>query len=225
VAGAPPIHFPGNIQGRHIRETGAKGCLLVTVDDRGQASAEFRPLDVFRWELCDVDATGADRPDEVAQRFAIELKKHLAAAEERPLAVRVRISGACRAHQPIAADPLRWNAELQSIAGEIGSGQVWIEKISRRTSLPRDIDVSALLDGPVGELAAYLEELQQNDELLAGLLAEIPELGSLQSRLPADIAEGVDALKLTDPAWVRAQFDDVREFLLHRLLAGTSEQP
>src|SRR5690606_10500725 len=49
AAGDPPIVFPGNLQGRHIRETGPKGCTLVTVDDRGRASCEFRPLDVLRW--------------------------------------------------------------------------------------------------------------------------------------------------------------------------------
>ena len=33
VDGIPWIVFPGNIQGRHIRETGAKGATLVTVED------------------------------------------------------------------------------------------------------------------------------------------------------------------------------------------------
>ena len=32
---AAPIEFPGNTQGRHIRESGPKGCLIVHIDDRG----------------------------------------------------------------------------------------------------------------------------------------------------------------------------------------------
>ncbi len=35
---APWVVFPGNIQGRHIRESGPKGCLLVKVDERGRAN-------------------------------------------------------------------------------------------------------------------------------------------------------------------------------------------
>src|SRR5690606_30287584 len=53
---SPPIWFSGNLQGRHPRETGAKGCLLVTVDDTGKAEVAFRPLDVFRWETLALDA-------------------------------------------------------------------------------------------------------------------------------------------------------------------------
>lgn len=218
-ADAPPIHFPGNLQGRHIRETGAKGCLLVTVDDRGDVSTEFRPLDVFRWEMCDVDAAAAERADDVVQRFAERLKEKVDAADGRPLAVRVDVHGACRAHQQLAAEPQRWNAELHSAAALVGGGHVWIEKIVRRTSLPVDVS-SDVLDGPMGELAAMIRDLQSDETQLAALIASIPELAALQSRLPAELSEGVDPLRLTDPAWVRSQLDEVREYLAHRLTSG-----
>ena len=55
----PWVAFPGNIQGRHIRETGPKGCLLVTVEDCDVVSVERRDLDVLRWHLCDIDVSGA----------------------------------------------------------------------------------------------------------------------------------------------------------------------
>ena len=45
----PWIVFPGNIQGRHIRETGAKGCMVVTVEDGEVVEATHRNLDVLRW--------------------------------------------------------------------------------------------------------------------------------------------------------------------------------
>ncbi len=57
----PPIVFPGNIQGRHIREAGVKGCQLVSVDDRGRPALEFVPLDVFRWHELTISAQGARR--------------------------------------------------------------------------------------------------------------------------------------------------------------------
>ena len=55
----PLIVFPGNIQGRHMRETGGRGCMLVTVDRGRVVAAEHRALDVMRWETCRVRAEGA----------------------------------------------------------------------------------------------------------------------------------------------------------------------
>jgi len=52
----PMIVFPGNIQGRHILESGAKGCMLVSADD--SVNMEFRPLDVIRWETVRIDSNG-----------------------------------------------------------------------------------------------------------------------------------------------------------------------
>nr|MBL0732180.1 DNA repair exonuclease [Desulfobacterales bacterium] len=51
----PPILFSGNIQGRHIREIGPKGCMLITVDESGRSKLEFKPLDVIRWAILKVD--------------------------------------------------------------------------------------------------------------------------------------------------------------------------
>ena len=43
----PWIVFPGNLQGRHVRETGAKGATLVTVEDRRVVS-----VDHASWTWC-----------------------------------------------------------------------------------------------------------------------------------------------------------------------------
>ena len=46
----PPVHYPGNLQGRNPRETGAKGGLLVDLGDPGHPVVEFRELSRVRWE-------------------------------------------------------------------------------------------------------------------------------------------------------------------------------
>ncbi len=55
--GETPIMFAGNIQGRNIREVGAKGCLLLTIDDQNRCTTEFRELDVVRWAQTTMDAS------------------------------------------------------------------------------------------------------------------------------------------------------------------------
>ncbi len=101
----PPIVFPGNIQGRHIRERGAKGCMVVTVDDAGAVNTQFEPLDVFRWELCNVPTDGAEDGDVMLERFAAQLKKITAENQEMPLGVRVIVQGITAAHQQLLGEP------------------------------------------------------------------------------------------------------------------------
>jgi DNA repair protein SbcD/Mre11 len=56
----PGIVFPGNIQGRHPQENGAKGCTLATVEDGAVTVVEHRAVDVLRCITLAVDADGAD---------------------------------------------------------------------------------------------------------------------------------------------------------------------
>ena len=46
----PPVHYPGNLQGRNPRETGAKGGLLVDLHNPGHPVVEFREFSRVRWE-------------------------------------------------------------------------------------------------------------------------------------------------------------------------------
>ena len=55
----PWIVFPGNPQGRHARETGAKGCSLVTVESGRVASVSHRETDVIRWAHLEVSVSDA----------------------------------------------------------------------------------------------------------------------------------------------------------------------
>lgn len=56
----PPIHYPGNTQGRNPRETGAKGGLLVDLDRRGVPRVEFLELGPIRWETLRLGALEED---------------------------------------------------------------------------------------------------------------------------------------------------------------------
>ncbi len=82
----PFIAFPGNIQGRHIRETGPKGCLLVSVDESHSCDVEFRPLDVVRWGLETVDVSEAVSVDDVLTQCSERIESAHETAEGRILA-------------------------------------------------------------------------------------------------------------------------------------------
>ncbi|HDL00838.1 MAG TPA: DNA repair exonuclease, partial [candidate division Zixibacteria bacterium] len=77
VSKDPWIVFPGCVQGRHIRETGAKGCVLVTVENGIVSEVEKIPFDVLRWTLCSVDLTAVTEVRDVLERVrkAIEIER------------------------------------------------------------------------------------------------------------------------------------------------------
>ncbi|MGR7000257.1 metallophosphoesterase family protein [Yinghuangia aomiensis] len=56
-AGDPWIVFPGNLQGRHARETGPKGATLITVGG-SDPDVRHHDLDAVRWEHLHVDVSG-----------------------------------------------------------------------------------------------------------------------------------------------------------------------
>ena len=68
VCEAPHVVFPGNIQGRTIRETGPKGAVIVTVEDGQVSSIDRLDLDVIRWLAVDIDCTDVPA-DSIAERM------------------------------------------------------------------------------------------------------------------------------------------------------------
>ena len=62
----PWIVYPGNIQGRNVRETGPKGAMRVVVEDGRVVSVSRVPLDAARWEHVRVEASDCDDEEEIS---------------------------------------------------------------------------------------------------------------------------------------------------------------
>jgi exonuclease SbcD len=215
----PMIVFPGNIQGRHIREAGPKGCMLVTVDDSGLASADFRPLDVVRWLSCDIDASGTASGYDVVDRIYERLKDHLQQSDNIPLVVRIEVSGACRAHNELMADPERWRNEIRSAALDLGAGRIWIEKVNILTRLLSESEAGKLAEGPVGELVSLLDEIRSDP----GRLQKLGEsMDDLLKKLPREVKHPHDGRALEDSEWLARALEGVRPLLLGRLMSKGS---
>lgn len=213
----PPVVFCGNIQGRHIREEGAKGCILVEIDARRRVTTEFRELDVFRWKCCTVDAAGAASTDELLQRAARSLDEALTEADGRPLAVRLEVAGRCAVHETLAASPQRWEQEFRSLARDVGDGRIWLEKVRWATAQPSNRPASPQAEGPIAELLHTIDDLQGDPARLAALAEE---LEPLRRQLPAELREGEGDIGLASPDAFREALDQVREMLLRELWAG-----
>ncbi|MBC7852509.1 MAG: DNA repair exonuclease, partial [Pirellulaceae bacterium] len=210
---SPLVAYPGNLQGRHIRETGAKGCLLVTVDDSHTVRTDFQALDVFRWEHCLVDATGAVDGDELLLRFQNAAALLNSQHDEMPLALRATFRGRCAAHAELARAPDTWVNQVRAKAMEVGGGNVWVEKVRLETAAEVEQQVASE-DGPLGELAELVREICDSPQLLDELYGE---LADLKGKLPPELAEGEGALKLADHDWLRRLVREAQPLLVGRL--------
>ena len=214
----PWIVFPGNLQGRHARETGPKGASLVTIEDGHIARVEHRACDVVRWELVVVDAAPAADAPEVVDLVRAELDRRAKDAGDRIVAARVVVTGATRANAAIRRDLDRFVNELRAAATDACSGSVWLEKVQVQTRSTFDLARVREEESAVGHLARRLDAIKKDDAEIAALASVLAEL---DKKLPAELREGDGALSLSDPATVKALVEEVESMLLPRLLEGT----
>lgn len=219
VSRDPWIVFPGNCQGRHIREAGPKGCTLVTVENAEVAAVEHRDLDVMRWSLCQIDVTDGDNLDDIYSHVGTGMQSVLDAAGGRPAAVRLILQGACPAHSALHADREHWLQEYRALATGLGGPGVWLEKLVLETT-PSVSDGGVLGGGDaLGGLLCAIREMELDDSALARLADEV---SPLRQKLPADILGGDDRYDPTDAQVLKETLEEIKELLVIRLLSSDS---
>lgn len=100
-AQAPAIIYPGNPQGRHPNETGARGAYLVTIDDAARVTAEFRALDVVRWARVTVSIEGCDDVEDLMANMERAVSAALEEADGRHLVYRLSLTGSGDLHREL----------------------------------------------------------------------------------------------------------------------------
>jgi DNA repair protein SbcD/Mre11 len=125
--------FSGNLQGRHVNETGPKGALVVDLAVEQKAALSFEPLDVARWGKVQVDATGLRSVDDVYDAVERRLAEHRAATGDRPLLARVTITGAT-AMAGALSDRVRLAETVRSLAERTG---VTVERAVSQARAPQ----------------------------------------------------------------------------------------
>lgn len=211
----PWVLFPGNIQGRHVRETGPKGCTLVTVDDGKVVSLEHQDLDVLRWSVCQVDASGAENAQEALDLVLNRLEEEIDLSAGRPLALRLRLFGPCRAHTELAMKVDQWVNEIRAMATDLSGGEIWMEKILFETRTYANLGEILSRQDALGSLLRGIQELSLNDRLLEDLKTEF---GDLNRKLPAELKIGEGVVRLEDHETYRQALEDVKQLLFARLL-------
>lgn len=168
--GASTVVFPGNLQGRHIREPGARGAVLVTADEAGVHKVERLIVDVLRWHSLEIDAAACHSLADVvhATRKGLEelIAHHPAAI---PAAVRVTVTGKTPAHGDLFGLESQLRLEVLAIAAVIGMDRLWIEKVKVATSAADDGEAARTRGDALSDLRDILEATDTDPEFLKSL--------------------------------------------------------
>jgi DNA repair protein SbcD/Mre11 len=174
----PWIVYPGNLQGRHGRETGPHGALIVEIDDAGLvAEPEFVALDRVRLDSATVDIESLG--DLGALRDRLREVAHAAreAAGGRSVVLSVRLEGRGGLH-----DDLRRPGAVAGLLDDLRDDEtdqlplLWWNRIEADTRGPRDIDAVSERNDFVADMVDEAVELRagRSDELLVAWDAELP---------------------------------------------------
>lgn len=180
-----PIVFPGNLQGRHIRETGAHGAVLVTVEDGGAPQVERLIVDVLRWHRVEPDLSNCQHGSEVV---AVMRQAMARIIETSPAglahAVRMVLQGPTPAHSQLFGQEAQLRQEALALAATLDGERLWVEKVNLATrdhadaaNLRQRADALAELQAILASAStdpAFLHSLQK--ELLPLLTKAPPEL-------------------------------------------------
>ncbi|QYR23528.1 DNA repair exonuclease [Paenibacillus sp. sptzw28] len=177
----PHVVYPGNTQGRHSRETGAKGCYVVDVKPSKATELTFVPLDTVRWEAADVPIGGLESEQELIDSMEAAALAVLSGTSGRPAMVKIRLEGRGRLHGKLTdaavvrellegvrerLNHVSWRAESE------GRQWCWIYAVETMTGAELDLRMIASEDSFSGELIRGSEIMESDESLRLQLMEE-----------------------------------------------------
>ncbi len=212
----PHVVYPGNLQGRHARETGEKGAVLVKVDE-GHIELERLIVDVVRWHDLGVDVSAAENTREVMGLVGTALSAALGGQAEINV-FRVRLQGQTIVHEALLQGRSTLRDEVVNQAVQL-SDEVLIEKVRIETRAPAQAVSAEELDGALGDFAKTIHALAGDKAFLASLSED---LSVMSGKFRGDCPEDVDELRWLLEQNPGALVEDVIPELIAQIQKGTA---
>jgi DNA repair protein SbcD/Mre11 len=176
----PHVVYSGNVQGRHVRESGAKGCYIVDVSADKDVRLTFQALDTVRWTNVGVSIDGADHFEALLARLEAACETAAELAEGRPLMLAIELKGHGRLHSQLSVPAARSDLLLAlrerlgdaGPANGTGSAWVWVHRLESRTAASVDLSAIAEEDSFAGELLRMSKQLLNDQEAESCFLDE-----------------------------------------------------
>lgn len=214
---APHVVFPGNLQGRHIHETGPKGACLVSVEDGEVAEVTTLAADDVRWTALSVNVEDCDRFPAVVERIRSAIEIGVSElAESRLLACRLTLTGRTDLHTRLVGSEDAIVAEARAAALGLGQGVAWVEQVVISTSPVIDATSLRQREDAIGDIRRLLDTAAEDSALVDELSTEI---GEFLQKLPHEVREEIEnpmARAILDNDY-SAMIQDASDYLVARL--------
>ncbi|WP_316237029.1 DNA repair exonuclease [Bradyrhizobium sp. SZCCHNR1015] len=193
----PHVVFCGNLQGRHIRETGPKGACVVSVRDGAVDNIATIRCSVVHWARLNVAADKAHHFNDLIDAIRDAITRAVAADDGgQLLACRIQITGRTSLHAQLPGTIEQLTAEARAAALGLGEAAAWIERIAIDTEPELDRSHAVRADA-LGDLQKIVEDAASDGQVTAQIEAA---LGDLIRKLPHDLRAELESGALMDAA-------------------------
>lgn len=175
-AGGPWVVYPGNPQGRDIREAGPRGCYLVTVSESGRVRPEFRAVDGVRWRRREVAIDETTTGQDLLGILEEALAETAAETPALDIVVRFEITGRGPLHSRLGSAYIDDLTTQLREAHTGGTTFALVESIRVYTGPALDRDELERSGTLLGDVVALGRQSRRDPELRGALVAALEPL-------------------------------------------------
>lgn len=191
----PYVVFPGNLQGRSVRETGERGALLVSVSDGRVQRIEPLAVDTMRWTQLTLDVSGAESLNDLARAAREQFDTAVGEADGRVVAARVLLTGRTSLHSQIFRRQDEVRAHLLAVVQQGLGDRLWLEKVKTSTQPMRSAEEIAAQSDSLAALQKLLADAADDPDLHESLKKV---LGGVPAALPNEVRADLEVIDLID---------------------------
>ena len=174
---SPAVVYPGNSQGRHSNESGARGVYLVEVDDAKNVQLNFRAVDTVRWKRSRLDISPLETEQDLLDSLDQSMTDVQADADGRPVVLQLTLAGRGSLHRTLR-QPDIIEGLIEELNGEWvrRSPFVWCERIEDETAAPFNRQERIEGSDFLAELLKTVDRAKNDPELLKRLGDSLSDL-------------------------------------------------
>ena len=174
---SPTVVYPGNSQGRHPNEPGARGVYLVDVDDDGTVNLDFRAVDTVRWERPALDISEMATEQDLIDGLHQGMEAALEGSTGRSVVIRIALSGRGPLHGSLR-QPNFIEGVVDTLNDEWANRSpfAWCERIEDETAPPFNREERVEGSDFLSEVLKTADRAKEDPEMLARLRGGLDDL-------------------------------------------------
>lgn len=170
----PVILYPGNSQGRNVRETGEKGCYLVRVNETREIETAFHAIDAIRWVISEIPINDLHSEQDLLNTLVKTCQEISQTQSGRPSIVRIFFTGNGPLYRYLREpNTLSDLCETGNDIGASYSPWVWIDRIGLQAGPEFDLTALIRREDFIGDLLRYSSEVAEDSQFNERMKKEI----------------------------------------------------